>query len=113
MTDKPQAKKKIYQLAKEINISHETLIEYLSKRGHSVKSHMTVVDDAMIHDIMSHFKKDKEVAEKHQRKIQTIRETRKKVEARQAAIAEDSPKAKAAKKAKAEEQTPVSAVAET
>jgi translation initiation factor IF-2 len=74
------AHKKIYQVAKEINISHETLIEYLTKRGHAVKSHMSAVDDEMMHDILSHFKKDKEVAEKHQRKIQSIRESRKKAE---------------------------------
>jgi len=100
MTDKPQPKKKIYQVAKEINISHETLIDYLKKRGHEVKSHMSVVDDAMMHDILSHFKKDKEVAEKHQRKIQTIRETRKKVEAKAAAPLAEAAKAKASKKAK-------------
>jgi translation initiation factor IF-2 len=76
--------KKIYQVAKEINISHETLIEYLTKRGHTVKSHMSAVDDEMMHDILAHFKKDKEVAEKHQRKIQSIRESRKKAEAKAA-----------------------------
>ena len=43
--------KKIYQVAKEINISHETLIEYLAKRGHAVKSHMSVVTDEMMHDV--------------------------------------------------------------
>ncbi len=103
MTDKPQIKKKIYQIAKEINISHETLIEYLSKRGHSVKSHMSVVDDAMMHDINAHFKKDKEVAEKHHRKIQTIRESRKKTETKLTVAEEEAPKAKTVKKAKVEE----------
>ncbi|HUL44439.1 MAG TPA: translation initiation factor IF-2 [Bacteroidota bacterium] len=88
MTDKPAGKKKIYQIAKEINISHETLLEYLRKRGHEVKSHMSLVDDSMLHDIMSHFKKDKEVAEKHQRKIQTIRESRKRIEGKPVAPAE-------------------------
>jgi translation initiation factor IF-2 len=103
MTDKLQPKKKIYQLAKEINISHETLLEYLRKRGHEVKSHMSVVDDAMMHDIMSHFKKDKEVAEKHQRKIQNIRETRKKAETKAAAVkTDDEGPSKTAKKAKAD-----------
>jgi translation initiation factor IF-2 len=105
MSEKPQTHKKIYQIAKEINISHETLIEYLKKRGHTVKSHMSVVDDAMMHDINAHFKKDKEVAEKHQRKIQSIRESRKKVEAKAAAEPEAA-KEKPAKKAKAEEPAP-------
>jgi len=99
MTDKPAGKKKIYQIAKEINISHETLLEYLRKRGHEVKSHMSLVDDSMLHDIMSHFKKDKEVAEKHQRKIQTIRESRKRVEGKPAAPPEPAT-AKPSKKAK-------------
>jgi translation initiation factor IF-2 len=86
------ANKKIYQVAKEINISHGTLIEYLGKRGHSVKSHMSVVTDEMMHDILSHFKKDKEVAEKHQRKIQSIRESRKKAEQKTAAAETEEPK---------------------
>ncbi|HEY6191969.1 MAG TPA: translation initiation factor IF-2 [Bacteroidota bacterium] len=103
MVEKTQSHKKIYQIAKEINISHETLIEYLTRKGHTVKSHMTAVDDAMMHDILSHFKKDREVAEKHQRKIQTIRETRKKAEAKAAPPEAESPKPKIAKKAKAEE----------
>jgi len=88
------ANKKIYQVAKEINISHETLIEYLGKRGHTVKSHMSVVTEEMMHDVLSHFKKDKEVAEKHQRKIQSIRESRKKAEQKTAAAgAEESAEA--------------------
>jgi translation initiation factor IF-2 len=103
MAEKTQSHKKIYQIAKEINISHETLIEYLTRKGHTVKSHMTAVDDAMMHDILSHFKKDREVAEKHQRKIQTIRETRKKAEAKAALPEVEPPKLKPAKKQKIEE----------
>ncbi len=103
MSDKAQTRKKIYQIAKEINISHETLIDYLKKKGHAVKSHMSVVDDPMMHDINAHFKKDKEVAEKHQRKIQIIRESRKKVEAKAASDAAEPAKEKASKKVKGEE----------
>lgn len=77
MVQKVEKKKKIYQLAKEINISHDTLIEYLQKKGHSVKSHMSSVEEDVVQDIMIHFKKEKETAEKHQRKIQTFRESRK------------------------------------
>ncbi len=105
MTEKLQIKKKIYQVAKEINISHGTLIEYLSKRGHTIKSHMTVVDEAMMHDILSHFKKDKEVAEKHQKRIQTIRESRKKVEEKQAQVELDTAVPRITKKVKSKEHT--------
>jgi len=71
-----EKRKKIYKLATELNLSHETLIEFLQKKGHTVKSHMSSVDDAMMRDILIHFKKEKDVAEKHQRKIQEIRERR-------------------------------------
>ncbi len=111
MPEKTQTHKKIYQIAKEINISHETLIEYLTRKGHTVKSHMTAVDDGMMHDILSHFKKDREVAEKHQRKIQTIRETRKKAEAKAAVPEPEAVKLKTVKKPKTEEPEPVSAPA--
>lgn len=109
MTEKaPSQHKKIYQIAKEINISHETLMEYLRRKGHSIRSIMSVVDDAMMHDILSHFKKDKEVAEKHQKKIQTMRESReskKKTEAKPVPPGDGQPvKAKPAKKAKGEEK---------
>ena len=77
MTEKVEKKKKIYQVAKEINISHDTLIEFLRKKGYEVKGHMSSVEDDMMHDILGHFKKEKESAEKHQRKIQTLRESRK------------------------------------
>jgi acyl-CoA synthetase (NDP forming) len=71
---KQKKKKKIYKVATELNLSHETLIEFLRKKGHEVKSHMSSVDDDMMRDILVHFKRDKDVAEKHQRKIQEIRD---------------------------------------
>jgi len=112
MTEKSQGNKKIYQLAKEINISHETLIDYLKKKGHDVKSHMSVATDEMTHDIMAHFKKEKEVAEKHHRKIQNIRDARKKADTKAAsAVSAEGARSKAApKKSKTEEPDTVSSV---
>jgi len=80
MAETVEKKKKLYKLATELNLSHETLIEFLRKKGHEVKSHMSSVDDDMMRDILVHFKKEKDVAEKHQRKIQEIRESKKRVE---------------------------------
>jgi translation initiation factor IF-2 len=80
MTETAEKKKKVYKLATELNISHETLIEFLRKKGHEVKNHMSSVDADMMRDILVHFKKEKDVAEKHQRKIQEIRESKKRVE---------------------------------
>lgn len=107
MTEKTSIKKKIYQVSKEYNISHETLMQYLKKKGHEVTSHMSVVSDAMMHDIVDHFKKEKEVADKHQRKIQTIRETRQKVEAKPKVEKEDLTKPKPRRKPTDEKPEPI------
>lgn len=80
MAETVEKRKKLYKLATELNLSHETLIEFLRKKGHEVRNHMSSVDDAMMRDILSHFKKEKDVAEKHHRKIQEIRDSKKKVE---------------------------------
>ena len=69
---------KIYKLATELNLSSETLLEFLHKKGFEVKSHMSSVDDDMLAAVMRHFKKEKDVAERHQRKIQEFRTSRKK-----------------------------------
>jgi hypothetical protein len=80
MAETLERKKKVYKVATELNLSHETLIEFLRKKGHEVKGHMSTVDDDMMRDILIHFKRDKDVAEKHQRKIQEIRENKKRAE---------------------------------
>ncbi len=80
MTETVEKKKKLYKVATELNLSHETLIEFLRKKGHEVKSHMSSLDEPMMRDILIHFKKEKDVAEKHHRKIQEIRETKRRAE---------------------------------
>ncbi len=65
--------KRIFQIAKEFNISHETIINFLNKKGYEIKSHMTLVTDDMYDAIMHHFKKEKESVEKHQKKIETLK----------------------------------------
>ncbi len=80
MAETVEKKKKLYKVATELNLSHETVLEFLRKKGHEVKSHMSSLDADMMRDILVHFKKEKDVAEKHQRKIQEIRETKKRAE---------------------------------
>jgi translation initiation factor IF-2 len=80
MAETLEKRKKIYKLATELNLSHETLIEFLRKKGHEVKGHMSTVDDDMMRDILIHFKREKDVAEKHHRKIQEIRDNKKRTE---------------------------------
>jgi len=118
MAETAEKKKKVYKVATELNLSHETLIEFLRKKGHEVKGHMSSVDDDMMRDILIHFKKDKDVAEKHQRKIQEIRESKKRAERKaveeQAELAGKPipPVAEAAGKAAAEEEVAEEVVAE-
>jgi translation initiation factor IF-2 len=83
---------KIYKLATELNLSSETIIEFLKKKGFEVKSHMSVVSDDMMKAIMSHFKKEKDVAERHQRKVQEFRTARKKEPAEKADKDKKEPK---------------------
>jgi translation initiation factor IF-2 len=80
MAETLEKRKKIYKLATELNLSHETLIEFLRKKGHEVKGHMSTVDDDMMRDILIHFKREKDVADKHHRKIQEIRDNKKRAE---------------------------------
>ena len=88
MAETAEKKKKLYKVATELNLSHETLIEFLRKKGHEVKSHMSSLDEDMMKDILVHFKKEKDVAEKHQRKIAEIRETKKRAERKVDEVAE-------------------------
>lgn len=94
MSDQIVKKIKIFNLAKELNLSSETIIDFLRKKGFDVKSHMSSVTEEMMPVIMGHFKKDKEVAERHQRKLQEFRSTRKKEPAEKLEKGEKKQKAK-------------------
>ncbi len=80
MAEQAEKRKKIYKLATELNLSSDTIIEFLTKKGYSIKNHMSLLSEEMMHDIFAHFKKDKDIAEKHHKKIAEIRESRKKTE---------------------------------
>lgn len=67
MSEKQQ-KTRLYKVAKEINLSHDTLIDFLVKKGFDVKNHMSIVDDVMLEAIEKHFKKERADAERHARK---------------------------------------------
>lgn len=78
MPEQASKKTKIYKLSTELNLSSDTIIEFLRKKGFEVKNHMTTVSDEMMQAIMNHFKKDKDVAERHQKKVHEFRSSRKK-----------------------------------
>ncbi len=69
MSETTSKKLRIVKLASEINISTESLIEFLRKKGFEVKSPNSVVSDEMQKEVNDHYKKDIEKVEKHKKKI--------------------------------------------
>ncbi len=102
-------KKKLYQVAKELNIASETLIAFLTKKGFEAKTINSTITDEMNVLILSHFKKEKESVEKHQRKIQSFKSAPKKEEKK----VEKAEPAKTVKKTRRvkEEEIPVIEIA--
>ena len=74
MPEEKQKKVKIYQISKELNISHDTIISFLIQKGYTVKSHMALVSDEMMNDIMIRFKKEKDTATIHKKKVKEFKE---------------------------------------
>jgi translation initiation factor IF-2 len=65
--------KRIYQIAKELNISSDELVSFLQKQGFSeVKNLMALVDDKMLEVINKHYKHEKELAERQRKKRETF-----------------------------------------
>ena len=54
------AKVRIFQIAKELNISHTDIVSFLKSRNVEVSSHMSPIDDAVHKLILDEFSKDKE-----------------------------------------------------
>ncbi len=68
---------KVKDVAKDLNISFNDVVAFLNKKGYKqVKNIMSVVDETMMRDINAHFKKEKDIAERHQRKIADMKEAR-------------------------------------
>jgi translation initiation factor IF-2 len=70
MTKRPV---RIFQIAKELNISHTEILSFLKDKGANVASHMSPVDEHMYQLILAEFAKDKERVERF-RKEQVRRE---------------------------------------
>ena len=54
------AKKRVYQVAKDYQISSEALLAIIAELGFKVKSHMSVVDDKIFSAIEEKFRKERE-----------------------------------------------------
>ena len=67
------AKVRIFQIAKDLNLSHTDILNFLKARNIKVSSHMSPVDEATYKEIMNEFAKDKEQVDRF-RKEQVRRE---------------------------------------
>ena len=67
------AKRRIFQIAKELNISHTEILSFLEGKGIEVSSHMAPIDEDVYNIVLSEFHKDKESVERY-RKEQVRRE---------------------------------------
>ena len=55
---------RIFQIAKELNISHTDIISFLDTKGVDIKSHMSPVDSDTRNLIMAEFAKDKKLVDR-------------------------------------------------
>ena len=110
------ARKRVYQVAREFNLSSEALLEMLRGMGLAVKSHMSAIDDETVVALQGKLKEEKEAVKREvERKKQMAEErkakagdiARKEQQARQAKVAKPAaPPAKTAKTAKTTRQQP-------
>lgn len=69
------ATKRIYEVAKQYNISSNALVQMLRDLNHTVKSHMSIMDDKMVLDVNMRFEQEKIVARKEQDKKKKMAST--------------------------------------
>jgi translation initiation factor IF-2 len=78
-TTEKSKKVTVRTLATELNISHDTLIEFLHKKGYtSIKTIMSKVDDEALETVHRQFSKEKDVTEKRHKKVAAFKEKRSK-----------------------------------
>ena len=59
--------KRIYQIAKELNIAHHDIVSFLENKGMKVTNHMMPVDNATYSSILMEFSKEKKIVERSQK----------------------------------------------
>jgi translation initiation factor IF-2 len=71
----PLARKRVYQVAREFNLSSEALLEMLRGMGVAVKSHMSAIEDGTVAGIKEKLRLEKEEVKKEEaRKKQIVKE---------------------------------------
>ncbi|MCF7802964.1 MAG: translation initiation factor IF-2 [Candidatus Marinimicrobia bacterium] len=79
-------KRRIYQIAKELNISHEEILQFLETQDVNVNSHMSRVDEGVYEKILNEFAKEKVIVDRYrkEKERQQIEEERRQQEKEEA-----------------------------
>jgi len=105
-------KKRIFQIAKELNISHMEIIQFLKNNGTVVESHMAPVTPEAYDEILLEFSKDKLQIERHRkeqaRKIVVSKIHKKEVEDPKGSISSEKPAVRKLKTSLKEEKLALS-----
>ncbi len=77
-----QLPRKLFQVAKLVNVGRDTIVEFLHRRGYAIENKPTAeLTEEMLVLVLEHFKKDLRAAEKSRQVLQTTRKKAEKVPA--------------------------------
>ena len=83
-----KTRRKLFKVAKELNLSHQTIIEFMEKKGFAVSGLNTPITDEIYDEILKRFAQEKQKAEKiARRRKELVREEH--AEEEKAVTAED------------------------
>jgi translation initiation factor IF-2 len=106
------ARKRVYQVAREFNLSSEALLEMLRGMGLTVKSHMSAIDDETVEALGEKLKEEKEAVKKEvARKRRIVEESKAKVQPERKAA--EPPRRKPGMKRRADEKSVKESVRKT
>jgi len=69
MTEQVIKKPRIFQVAKELNISHTEIINFLERDGIKVTSHMSPIEPDVYERILGEFAKEKVIVDRHRKEM--------------------------------------------
>ncbi len=69
MTEQAIKKPRIFQIAKELNISHTEIMDFLGREGIKVASHMSPVELGVYERILGEFAKEKVIFDRHRKEM--------------------------------------------
>jgi len=69
MTEQVIKKPRIFQIAKELNISHTEIMNFLERDGITVTSHMSPIEPDVYERILGEFAKEKVIVDRHRKEM--------------------------------------------